>query len=508
MSEKPTFEEMMQKMIQRIQELERSEIRLKNVEKDLKESKNRYHALIEDMPALICSYLPDGEITFVNRSYCEYFDRTFDDLAGSNFLSLIPESEQKGVMDNILTLTVESPTMSHEHQVISPNGNIRWHRWTNRALFDDQGKVSGYQSVGEDITERKQAEEELKSLKEKYEDLYNNAPTMYLSVDTRRIITECNNTILNKLGYARDEFIGKSLHEFITEESAASMKKDFPELLRMGKIHGVDRQLVAKNGTIIDSILSVTMEYDEHGNPIKTRATFEDISERKRAEDQIHNLSQMLMQAQEHERKVISCELHDCIAQNLSSLKIDSDTIFDNQRGIPDDLKGKMAKHSKLIEQTIQTVRDLSYGLHPPGLNEIGIVQTISQYVEDFTEKTGVEVDFTPAGMDGLKPDHNMEINLYRLVQEGLNNVGKHADAGHVAVKLIAAHPNIILRIEDDGKGFDIQAREEALFSEKRMGLRSMKERVNLLQGRMTIQSRPKLGTKMLIKFPFSREKK
>jgi len=167
-----------------------------------------------------------------------------------------------------------------------------------------------------------------------------------------------------------------------------------------------------------------------------------------------------------------------------------------------------MAKHSKLIEQTIQTVRDLSYGLHPPGLNEIGIVQTISQYVEDFTEKTGVEVDFTPAGMDGLKPDHNMEINLYRLVQEGLNNVGKHADAGHVAVKLIAAHPNIILRIEDDGKGFDIQAREEALFSEKRMGLRSMKERVNLLQGRMTIQSRPKLGTKMLIKFPFSREKK
>ena len=104
--------------------------------------------------------------------------------------------------------------------------------------------------------------------------------------------------------------------------------------------------------------------------------------------------------------------------------------------------------------------------------------------------------------------DSFVEINLYRLLQEGLNNVRKHADAGRVIVKLVGVYPNIILRIEDDGKGFDVQAREEALDSEKRMGLRSMRERVNLLQGKMTIQSRPMQSTKVLIHFPFNRGKK
>ena len=111
-------------------------------------------------------------------------------------------------------------------------------------------------------------------------------------------------------------------------------------------------------------------------------------------------------------------------------------------------------------------------------------------------------MDFNSAGMDELKLDFDTEINLYRLIQEGLNNIMKHADAKQIIVKLVASFPNIILRIEDDGKGFDIKNQLLAASNEKRMGLRSMEERVSLLGGRIRINSRPEEGTKILIEVP------
>jgi signal transduction histidine kinase len=210
----------------------------------------------------------------------------------------------------------------------------------------------------------------------------------------------------------------------------------------------------------------------------------------------------MLMQAQEHERHMISYELHDSIGQNLSTLKISCDTFFDGQSEISPELSEKRMKLSKMIEQTIISVRNLAYDLRPPGLYEMGLIQAIEMYCEEFSENSGVKVDFQPVGIHKLDLDFNAEIHLYRLVQEGLNNIRKHADAEQATVRLVGAFPNIILRIEDNGKGFDVKARELALSDEKRMGLRSMKERTNLLGGQMTVQSRPMHGTKIYIKIP------
>ncbi|HAY38374.1 MAG TPA: histidine kinase, partial [Desulfobacteraceae bacterium] len=110
------------------------------------------------------------------------------------------------------------------------------------------------------------------------------------------------------------------------------------------------------------------------------------------------------------------------------------------------------------------------------------------------------------AGLNLFNLNSDTEIHLYRLIQEGLNNIRKHADSDKAIVRLLGVFPNIILRIEDTGKGFDVKARELALGDEKRMGLRSMKERVNLLGGQMTIQSNPMKGTKIYIKIPFQEQ--
>ena len=128
-------------------------------------------------------------------------------------------------------------------------------------------------------------------------------------------------------------------------------------------------------------------------------------------------------------------------------------------------------------------------------------------YCEEFAEKSGVKVDFQSAGMKNLQLDSDSEINLYRLVQEGLNNIRKHADAKEATIKLFGASPNIILRIEDGGKGFDMEAWAGTKDSQKQMGLRSMQERVSLLQGKMMIQSRPTQGTQIFIKIPYQENK-
>jgi len=164
---------------------------------------------------------------------------------------------------------------------------------------------------------------------------------------------------------------------------------------------------------------------------------------------------------------------------------------------MPADITG-----TEILQETIASVRNLAYDLRPPSLDQLGLVQAIFQYCDDFSEQTGLHVDFSAAGMERLDPGENTQINLYRLVQEGLNNVRRHADAGRVAVRMVASHPNIILRIEDDGKGFDVENRLSEARDAKRMGLQGMEERVALLQGKMTIRSSPGHGTRIFIEIP------
>ena len=133
--------------------------KLKNAENILRKSETRYRGVVEDTPIFICRYLPSGEITFVNQAYCQYFNKKSEELIGTNFLNLLPKADQKTVMEHLSSLTYNSPVKSHEHQVIKPDGKLAWQRWTNRALLNDQGQIVAYQSIGEDITEIKKAQE-------------------------------------------------------------------------------------------------------------------------------------------------------------------------------------------------------------------------------------------------------------------------------------------------------------------------------------------------------------
>jgi signal transduction histidine kinase len=229
--------------------------------------------------------------------------------------------------------------------------------------------------------------------------------------------------------------------------------------------------------------------------------------DRERAEKHIHLLTQELIKAQENERQRIARDLHDKIAQDLATLKIASETIFDKYPDVASTLKDKFSRFASILKESIASVRNLAHELQPPSIERIGLVNSIYQHCEDFSANSGIKVDFFSAGIEELKLNFDTGINLYRLVQESLNNVKKHADCKSVTIKFIASYPNIILRIEDEGQGFDVDNRLVSALKEKRMGLKSMEERVNLLNGKFKIQSKIGVGTKVFIEVPYKAKK-
>ena len=133
---------------------------LKQAERELKESEQRYRVLVEDMPALICRFRSDGTLTFVNQAYCSYFGRTAEELVNYNFFHFIPEKEREQVRRHYQSLTPTHPLANYEHKVVDRHGELRWQQWTDRAIFSAEGELIEFQSLGQDITARRQAEEE------------------------------------------------------------------------------------------------------------------------------------------------------------------------------------------------------------------------------------------------------------------------------------------------------------------------------------------------------------
>jgi signal transduction histidine kinase len=189
------------------------------------------------------------------------------------------------------------------------------------------------------------------------------------------------------------------------------------------------------------------------------------------------------------------------MSSDLSTLRISCQTLLAAHPHAPSAIKLKTAEMAEALQRSIATIRDLAYDLRPPGLDQLGLNAAIYMFCEDFSKKTGIKVDFNSAGMDRLYLDVDTEINLYRLIQEGLNNIKKHADATRVNIRLVASFPKIILRIGQRA-GFDVEERLAAAVNEKRMGLRSMQERVNLLEGQMKVKSLLNKGTQISIEAP------
>jgi two-component system sensor histidine kinase UhpB len=205
-------------------------------------------------------------------------------------------------------------------------------------------------------------------------------------------------------------------------------------------------------------------------------------------------ISKGILRVQEAERGRISRELHDGVGQSLTALKIQLELLEQSAAGKESALSLPLAELRELVDRSLQEVRQISHLLRPQMLDELGLLPTLRWLARTFQKRTGIEVELVAEGMDE-RTDPDVENLVFRLVQEALTNVAKHARAPTARVHLRRAGGRLFLRVEDRGAGFDAAEFLRSTDEERGLGLRGMRDRVHLFAGRFTLSSQPGAGT-------------
>jgi len=221
---------------------------------------------------------------------------------------------------------------------------------------------------------------------------------------------------------------------------------------------------------------------------------FDEVS---RGNEQLHALSQRLMKAQEEERLHLSRELHDESGQMLAALMVELG-LTNREPGRNKKFENHLNKIYELSQNLQNNLHRLAANLRPASLDHLGLVKALEQYVIDFSKQHSISVDFEAVGLENRRLPADIETSLFRVVQESLTNVALHADASHVDVLITYRNHHVIAVVEDNGVGFTTTSPS----IEKQMGLFGMKERIEMLKGKFTLESAPRKGTTINVEVP------
>ncbi|KQW24567.1 PAS domain S-box protein [Acidovorax sp. Root402] len=258
----------------------------------LQQSEQRYLSILEDQTEIICRFDADNRMTFVNDAFCRLFHLRREDVLGRVWSPIVYPDDLPLVTQKLAAIHPRNPLVVIENRVVSGDGSIRWCQFSNRALFDDAGQLVEWQSVGRDITERRQLEAELGQASEQFQDLYDHAPCGYYALDRQGKYVHLNLLTLQWLGLPREEVIGKlGPADFFDYEGKALFTACFPVFLQTGKIGPLEFNLCGRGGVQRRVSVSSTAILNAQGDYVMSRSIMYDVSELHAARQQLHTLN-------------------------------------------------------------------------------------------------------------------------------------------------------------------------------------------------------------------------
>ncbi|MGA2331079.1 MAG: PAS domain S-box protein [Syntrophales bacterium] len=470
--------------------------------KAIRDSEQRFRHIFEHSPAMVYLTDVDGVILDMNVAGARMLGyHSPEDLLGvKSSLHVYADSHDRERFREIIEQT--GSVQDFETRFRRRDGTVIDVRITATIRKNKKGGVAGYEGFVIDVTDRKQAERALQDSEEKYRTVVENSLSA-IFIHQGGLFRFVNHRFAEMLGYDNPEdVVGRPFWDVVHPIDRAMVKE---RGLRREKAEFSPARYIfrgiKKDGTMIWVDLRAT--HATYMGRAAVVGNLIDITQNVKAEEEIRNLSRRLIEVSEDEKKRLAADLHDEFGQSLTSLHFDLEYL---ERSIPqkfEEQKKGCERVIRKVERLADSVRKTTSYLRPDLLDHLGLVPALEWSIHDFTaRRTETEVDFQTLGLKKrLNP--KIELALYRLFQECMTNISKHAKATRVEIMLTYSHPRVIFIVRDNGVGHEPskrgKARGKALGG---IGLLSMRERVASLGGSIDIASSPGKGTTIRAEIP------
>lgn len=485
--------------------------RLREADADLRASEERYRSVVEDQTEVISRLRADGTFIVVNEVYCRYFGRSAHELLGSRWHPVVHPDDIAMVEAKVNTLSADNPLVVIENRVYSGTGEVRWMEFTNRGFFDSEGRLREIQSVGRDVTARRLAEDQLRISEERLRLVADVTGSGIWDWDLRTGLAHLTPRYYEITGYAPGqvrpdfEFFRSTVHPDDWPHVQATMEAH----LRGETVASeFDYRLVTATGELkwAEGKGSV-VERDVDGSPLRMVGTITDITARKLALEELHRsraelqaLAARLESVREEERRRIAREIHDELGQTLTALRMDAIWLQDRMASGNRSMAAKAGEMAASLGGALEAVRRISQETHSNLLEALGLAAAIEWQVAEFRKRMGIRcVVALPSGPVAASAE--LGVHVFRICQELLTNIARHAGANRVDVSLALEGGAVLLIVADNGRGIAATHTDG-----KSLGLVSVRERAAHLAGTVEILTSPVIqGTRVTVRVPLAR---
>ena len=401
-----------------------------------------------------------------------------------------------------------------EYRIVRPDGEVRFLHSQGDIIRDEHGELCRAFGVAQDITRRKHAEDALRRSEDRIRLIIDTIPVMAWVLRPDGVVEFLNQRWMDYAGLSLEQYAEEPTRPVHPEDIPRVMEKWLANMaagkpnedeLRLRRADGEYRWFLVRNAPL----------RDDHGNLVKWYGVSIDIEERKRAEEERARLVGEVINVQEAERRRIAQDLHDQLKGDLAALNWEVDSIRQRVTGVLrsqpsenlDALKGILDSHGplkeleKLCNQLVEAVDDIVWTLRPPELDDSFPV-VLKDFLDRWSGRYKIKTEFASTCPDDLRLESRIERALYRIIQEGLTNIRRHAEAKHVILGLECDKERVRIYLKDNGRGFNVQAVKNDSGKDRGLGLRGMEERVALLGGRINFTSAPNEGTEVIVDVP------
>jgi PAS domain S-box-containing protein len=324
-----------------------------------------------------------------------------------------------------------------------------------------------------------------------------------VSKNLKGVITSWNKAAERIFGYTAEEAVGRHITLIIPHDRLGEENDILARLRRGERVEHFETVRQRKDGTQFDVSVTISPVKDARGRIVGASKVARDITDRKKMECALREaeLSGRLLQLQDEERRRVARELHDGAGQLLAALSMNNSVVAEERAKLSPETARRVEENRSLIDQALSEIRTVSYLLHPPLLDEVGLKSALSEYVHGFGQRSGICVGLEfPSDLERLP--HVVELSLFRIVQECLTNIHRHSGSATARVSLTRLPGEIQLQVADEGRGIDPEI-QERFFAGKStgVGLQGMRERVRQIGGALQIHSNGK-GTLVRVFLP------